>query len=84
MQNTAIPANDSLATTILAPANIQGAGLVNIYNAIKSTISVSPAKLPLGERASRQCFGSLVVEHLRWIWVWGIEGHCTRSFDGME
>jgi hypothetical protein len=53
LQNTAIPANDSLATTSLAPANIQGAGLVNVYNAIMSTISVSPAKLPLGDRAYR-------------------------------
>lgn len=47
LMNSAIPSLDSQFAGATAPANAQGAGLINIYNAVTALISVTPNKLLL-------------------------------------
>ena len=49
LMNTAIPSLDSQFPGATAPANAQGAGLINIYNAISAMVLVTPSKLLLRE-----------------------------------
>ncbi|CAE6463465.1 unnamed protein product [Rhizoctonia solani] len=51
-QNTAIPFKDSTDGSLIATASHQGAGLINVYDAIKNTGSLLPAELLLNDTAN--------------------------------
>ncbi|KAG8754498.1 hypothetical protein FRC11_006619, partial [Ceratobasidium sp. 423] len=52
-QNTAIPVKETVAnTSLIETASHQGAGLINVYDAIKNTGSLMPSELLLNDTAN--------------------------------
>jgi minor extracellular serine protease Vpr len=49
LQNVAKPAPNSAGSSLLAPVHRQGAGMLQIDKAIQSTVTVTPAKIAVGE-----------------------------------
>ncbi|CAE6507200.1 unnamed protein product [Rhizoctonia solani] len=62
-QNTAIPTMRTENTSLIPTAAQQGAGLLNVYNAVKNTGSLLPAELLLNDTAYFKGAHTLVVQN---------------------
>ncbi|CAE6485798.1 unnamed protein product, partial [Rhizoctonia solani] len=63
-QNTAIPVNQvATNTSLIETASHQGAGLINVYDAIKNTGSLTPSELLLNDTANFKGLHTLLVKN---------------------
>ncbi|CUA76593.1 Minor extracellular protease vpr [Rhizoctonia solani] len=63
-QNTAIPVNEAATnTSLIETASHQGAGLINVYDAIKNTGSLTPSELLLNDTANFKGLHTLLVKN---------------------
>ncbi|CAE6539208.1 unnamed protein product [Rhizoctonia solani] len=62
-QNTATPIKKSVSDSVIETASHQGAGLLNVYDAIKNTGSLSPSELLLNDTANFKGVHTLLLKN---------------------
>jgi hypothetical protein len=60
-QNTALPVRHTTSNTLLETSSQQGAGLIQVYNAVKNMGSMFPAELLLNDTAHLNCVQKLSI-----------------------